>query len=233
MRKRGFTLIELLVVIAIIAILAAILFPVFARAREAARATQCKSNLKQTATAMMMYAQDYDETLGRGWTGTCAGCATWMQYLQPYIKNTQLAKCPSSARRNDTSNYGYYDSLANRALAELQVPAGTVMFCDATNVGTPPVSLTDPEQWTEKGSQDWETAYGRSFTSNGSGSGEWDNTGSSRARRPIGRHATTCNVAFADGHVKAMPIKRLIGPLTGSRPEGYTYGHPDNLWDNL
>ena len=60
-RRRGFTLIELLVVIAIIAILAAILFPVFARAREKARQTSCLSNVKQTALAMMMYAQDYDE----------------------------------------------------------------------------------------------------------------------------------------------------------------------------
>ena len=79
MKKRGFTLIELLVVIAIIAILAAILFPVFARAREAARKSSCQSNLKQFGSAFMMYTQDYDECfpptsrVNPGWRGTVLG----------------------------------------------------------------------------------------------------------------------------------------------------------------
>src|SRR3954447_14532228 len=71
MKRRGFTLIELLVVIAIIAILAAILFPVFARARDAARKTTCTSNIKQLGTAILMYAQDYDECLVPVQVGTC------------------------------------------------------------------------------------------------------------------------------------------------------------------
>lgn len=235
MRKsysRGFTLIELLVVIAIIAILAAILFPVFARAREAARTSTCRSNLKQISLGMLMYAQDYDETLGRGWTAAanCPGCQTWYDYLQPYIKNTQLPRCPSSARRTDRANYGFYDALANRPLAALKAPAGLVLFCDSTNVGTTP-SL-NAELWREVGGADWQVAYGRSYTNNNSGGGEWLNTGSNRSRRPIGRHNNTCTVGFADGHVKSVNIKALVGPLVGSRPEGYTYGHRDNLWDD-
>lgn len=98
MRRRGFTLIELLVVIAIIAILAAILFPVFARARDAARKTTCTSNLKQIGTAILMYAQDYDETLVPASTGTCQQPDSfgWGDLIQPYAKNTGLLFCPSN-----------------------------------------------------------------------------------------------------------------------------------------
>src|ERR687894_511258 len=95
----GFTLIELLVVIAIIAILAAILFPVFAQAREKARQTSCLSNLKQIGTASMMYQQDYDEILlppRRGnYAGGINGAMTWDRLMQPYVKNTSLITCPS------------------------------------------------------------------------------------------------------------------------------------------
>ncbi len=109
-RKQGFTLIELLVVIAIIAILAAILFPVFAKAREQARKTSCTSNLKQLGTAFLMYCQDYDERLpgvrfgdgpGQSWPWVVyPGSADWtgvfFQGVQPYIKNTQIFQCPSA-----------------------------------------------------------------------------------------------------------------------------------------
>jgi len=94
--KRGFTLIELLVVIAIIAILAAILFPVFARAREKARQTSCLSNLKQVGTAMLMYIQDYDECYGQSMSGTSAGTTTVYHELMPYMKNAQILECPSN-----------------------------------------------------------------------------------------------------------------------------------------
>jgi len=88
--RRGFTLIELLVVIAIIAILAAILFPVFARAREKARTASCQSNLKQLGIAYLMYAQDYDETLPV-YAVTTAG--SWRIQILPYIKNRQRMTC--------------------------------------------------------------------------------------------------------------------------------------------
>jgi prepilin-type N-terminal cleavage/methylation domain-containing protein/prepilin-type processing-associated H-X9-DG protein len=84
-RRNGFTLIELLVVIAIIAILAAILFPVFAQARERARAISCVSNLKQIGTATNMYVQDYDETYPTGWSQP-EGKTCWRVSLQPYIQ---------------------------------------------------------------------------------------------------------------------------------------------------
>jgi prepilin-type N-terminal cleavage/methylation domain-containing protein/prepilin-type processing-associated H-X9-DG protein len=118
LRRRGFTLIELLVVIAIIAILAAILFPVFAQAREAARKASCQSNLKQFGNAFMMYTQDYDEcfpptsrvnpgSAGQfivfppDASGTMSGptgsvWTAWAQTIQPYIKNVEVYKCPSA-----------------------------------------------------------------------------------------------------------------------------------------
>lgn len=87
--RRGFTLIELLVVIAIIAILAAILFPVFAQAREKARQTTCLSNLKQVGLGVLMYTQDYDETfpLGSYLLGTMTAAVTWQDLCEPYIKS--------------------------------------------------------------------------------------------------------------------------------------------------
>ena len=153
MHRRGFTLIELLVVIAIIAILAAILFPVFARAREKARQASCTSNVKQIMLGVIMYAQDYDEMLpGRrkGTVGTptfnCgANWALWPELITPYVKNTQLFICPSNAGARgygwNYQNFGYfsgtsgYSSTCGRAMAQVTQPAETIIIGD--NPDTP------------------------------------------------------------------------------------------------
>jgi prepilin-type N-terminal cleavage/methylation domain-containing protein/prepilin-type processing-associated H-X9-DG protein len=137
----GFTLIELLVVIAIIAILAAILFPVFAQAREKARQASCLSNLKQMGTAVMMYAQDYDETLMCYVNG---GSNYWPNAIDPYVKERRLWYCPSFPRDSgppsaNSSTYGANFHVINSInaspaplpLAAFQRPAELLLIADS------------------------------------------------------------------------------------------------------
>jgi prepilin-type N-terminal cleavage/methylation domain-containing protein/prepilin-type processing-associated H-X9-DG protein len=155
-RQRGFTLIELLVVIAIIAILAAILFPVFAQAREKARQATCLSNNKQLGLATLMYAQDYDETfppcltMQQGnWMGAFPDYVRYKGFMRslmdPYIKNVDLWLCPSQhlkrAPEGEYTGYAYnalylggcerynppYTLTPPAALAKIQAPAQTVL----------------------------------------------------------------------------------------------------------
>lgn len=162
-KSSAFTLIELLVVIAIIAILAAILFPVFSRARENARRTTCRSNLRQIGMGLLQYTQDYDERLIRSWSGVNnkASDATqrykWMDSIYPYVKSEQVFDCPSDTFRNPGGAYKFrggtkYGSYAinssywgdddayqspagddSATLADLQDPAGCVWIGDSSS----------------------------------------------------------------------------------------------------
>ena len=153
-RDRGFTLIELLVVIAIIAILAAILFPVFARVREKARQISCASNLRQLGLGMMQYTQDYDET----YPGFNAGNTfqnnpwnsgpNWESAIYPYEKSVGVYECPDAPDK--LNSYAYNWSMAwnevpgaqthkyGTAIASLSSPSDTVMLFEWYGDGNPP-----------------------------------------------------------------------------------------------
>jgi prepilin-type N-terminal cleavage/methylation domain-containing protein/prepilin-type processing-associated H-X9-DG protein len=151
-KQTGFTLIELLVVIAIIAILAAILFPVFAQAREKARAIACLSNTKQLSLAAIQYEQDYDETTASG-VHVCGLGSGWAGQLYPYVKSTAVFTCPDDSSVNSgvghRSSYLYnrndaiYNGACNdgtgesaspgQSLAAFTSPAKTVLLCEITN----------------------------------------------------------------------------------------------------
>ncbi len=198
MPRRGFTLIELLVVIAIIAILAAILFPVFARAREKARTASCQSNLHQLGAALAMYVGDYDERYP--WDDLTVGeregvdpTWTWRLMIFPYVRNTQVYVCPSAADLSsfDASwpdyeqtagyalNHVHWDNdLGNgaepppgHATSEVRFPARTVLVTEFT--GQYVISHFGTQQH-----------------------------GYVRSDPAATRHSGGCNWLFCDGHVK-------------------------------
>ncbi len=233
-RQRGFTLIELLVVIAIIAILAAILFPVFAKAREKARQSSCSSNLKQLGLALLQYCQDYDEAFptsyivsantppdGLVWYSDGSGITWfWPQIVYPYHKSNQIFVCPSSAIKWPpySGNYGAntaimpYGSAGNKGLTlgALTAPATTFLALDAGPYGVGLGNLVGPTGnfWYVPG-----TANGRdpaSLSPALSAALSSDFTS--------GRHNQGINITFADGHVKWLAGTSLLNNPTPWNP---------------
>ncbi len=190
-RKRAFTLIELLVVIAIIGILAAILFPVFARARENARRSSCQSNLKQIGLAVMQYTQDYDERMPpspANPSGDSHAYTSTAQILDPYIKNSQLWRCPSSQSDLVTYGYNYYYlsrfSNAAVAIASIKNVAQTVVMADSDTYWGGTVGLI------------YSPSLGIHWSP-------------SPPHNIVPRHLETTTVLWADGHVKSMRVASL------------------------
>ena len=153
-RKRGFTLIELLVVIAIIAILAAILFPVFQKVRENARRTACLSNMKQIGLAVTQYYQDADEK-GPNGADPYGRCSGWAWQVYPYIKSTAVFHCPDDSNVGPAaSSYGMnanlaiqgttgaQDSSTGLAISQYTSPAKTVLLFETAN--SRQYDITDP-----------------------------------------------------------------------------------------
>ena len=228
-RRSAFTLIELLVVIAIIAILAAILFPVFARARENARRSSCLSNTKQLGLGMMQYIQDYDSYYPYGsptgcGTGSAFACTNgrgWAGTIFPYVKSDQIYVCPSdvspTANQTDTISYGYNLNMTPAAVnggngpiineAVLKASAKTVVFFEVKNIYPTGLGATPS------------TADNQSASANGNVNNPAPNPGGARYATgylnnitanssttvypdETGRHLEGANYTFADGHSK-------------------------------
>lgn len=196
---RGFTLIELLVVIAIIAILAAILFPVFARARENARRTSCQSNLKQLALGMEQYVQDFDEKYPPRYLNPTPPASPnnaqvygWGVLVQPYLKSTQIYQCPSEATlgNSDPVSSAYLDYSYNYNLGE---QAGGVNVGGVSKAVLPFVTSTILNC-------DAGAKYCTNTTYDFSVAG--DLTASTR-------HLEGANYSFCDGHVKWLRPEKI------------------------
>jgi len=210
--RKGFTLIELLVVIAIIALLAAILFPVFSRARENARRSTCQNQMKQIGLGLMQYTQDYDEILPNMDFGSGASQTWWQGCIQPYVKSTQIFACPSntstytvtSANVTPNTFVNHYSCNVQGSGPDIfnysQPNAGA--FDGSAGLGMPVASFPTPATtisvWEMKGYQDYaDPSYGGTFSD-----------------ALFAGHLGTSNYLFADGHVKALqPMATIAGNI--------------------
>jgi len=212
-KKSGFTLIELLVVIAIIAILAAILFPVFAQVREKARSISCLSNVKQLGLAITQYEQDYDETCPNG-VNPYGGGQGWAGQIYTYVKSTGAYKCPDDAATGHTSSYAYNSNVTKpsptaptgfataMSIAQYNSPSRTVLLAEVANGAGYDVSteLTDTAPF-----------FGGSAAGVGLG-GAWDPSGYNSNMGIDGGTATS--LKWATGYLR--------NSLTGTAQKDFT-----------
>ena len=231
--RRGFTLIELLVVIAIIAILAAILFPVFAQAREKARQASCASNLKQIGLGLLQYTQDYDEAITQSFYGSpgdsdAGGNYKWMDAVYPYVKNEQVFTCPSDGASN--ARYVYHRNLS---AGQTSINYGSYGLNGAYGASgdsqTPPRSSGSPTNRYLVSLAQVEAPAATVWVTDNNNAPSPANPGGSQgffwlsasshpvitSTRPrqlqniVERHTEMTNVLFCDGHVKALKLERL------------------------
>jgi len=241
-KRSGFTLIELLVVIAIIAILAAILFPVFARAREQARKISCISNLKQIALGELMYVQDYDERF-TGWNPNPAqnawnlpnGSGWWMNQVYPYIKNYQVYACPDDTRPDGANNGWGYAVIPNTTPTQYYVSSYGISeyLANVNNAFQKQASIPTVSQtvmFTDAEGpliNDWDNCNGPATYPNGftrtwfANWDQWSPYYPYDTYKDYARHSQGSDIAFVDGHVKYMQntawsIPPVNGDVCGS-----------------
>jgi len=246
-KRNGFTLIELLVVIAIIAILAAILFPVFSQAREKARQTGCLSNLKQIGTGLMMYTQDYDEAYPCNWFGGLWPTTPdgkqykWMDAIYPYVKSEQVFTCPSDGGARKTyihysrlpkasqDNWGSY--LTNTAYWDNG--AGQSPSSDISSKQTVTLSMVQkPAEtvWAGDGNGSFQVAWPniksqpKIIEESPRLLGQPGKTVITVEGALVERHTGHLNIVWADGHAAAKSLSQLIEPaLDGPTKGAYRY----------
>ena len=241
--KRGFTLIELLVVIAIIAILAAILFPVFAKVREKARQTACLSNEKQIGLGLLQYVEDYDENYAIGSTSDRG--AGWAGEILPYVKEPRVFTCPSDSTvaggQNSAISYAFSQSTifaapgctAPTGLSQFTSPSVTVMLLEVANVawypandapGTPFSWVASPTANGMEGPNLWAPHAAVSGTP-GYATGPFPTQ--DPTQYPLApRHTEGSNFLLADGHAKWMRPNSISPGLAAptSTSAAYQFG---------